>query len=130
MSVKQSNMVTAYIPTLREPGFSHPQLACDISNIDTDVIGWNDPVHDYSYHNLFHEATIILGHKPDPLAFSRIQEWPVEQQQEQQEEEEEMPKQDEQEQSHDYGVLSHISNWVRWTTTKMINPNAPPQSSM
>jgi hypothetical protein len=41
-SVKPRQEVYGYIPTVSEPGFAHPLLACDLAGIVEDLIGWGD----------------------------------------------------------------------------------------
>lgn len=70
--MKNRAEVTAYIPQLRLPGFSHPFLACDISQIDECVIGWKS---DYLYDSLFHEASQILDQTKVDALFSQIKKF-------------------------------------------------------
>ena len=65
----------AYVPQLRMPGFSHPLLACDITRIDHDVIGWKDDRRGYEEHSLVNEANRILGHETEHVIFSQMQQW-------------------------------------------------------
>ncbi|KAL7563221.1 hypothetical protein ACA910_014494 [Epithemia clementina (nom. ined.)] len=74
-AVKHLNELVAFVPQLRLPGFSHPLLACDISKIDRDVIGWKDDRRGYDDHSLVVEANRILGHETDHVIFPQIQQW-------------------------------------------------------
>lgn len=64
-----------YVPQLRVPGFSHPLLACDVSQIDPNVVGWKDEPRGHHYHSLYVEATQVLGRNPQHVIFSQIKQW-------------------------------------------------------
>uniref|UniRef100_A0A7S4IST2 Uncharacterized protein n=1 Tax=Odontella aurita TaxID=265563 RepID=A0A7S4IST2_9STRA len=48
--------VQAYIPHVIHPAFDFPLLACDIDEMDQKLIGWNDPIHSYDFHNLIFDV--------------------------------------------------------------------------
>ena len=48
--------VYGYVPQVSLPNFSFPKLACDIDNIDQNLIGWNDVNKSYDYHNLIFDV--------------------------------------------------------------------------
>lgn len=75
-SVKRRHEVHGYIPQVTEKGFVHPLLACDISKVDHDLIGWRDNIHGFEPHNLFNDVRKILGGEdPPPYAFSIVKDW-------------------------------------------------------
>ena len=64
-SVKHRQECHGYIPQVVEKGFPHPLLACDVSNIDKDLIGWNDPLDGFEKHSLLGDVRSILrGNEP------------------------------------------------------------------
>jgi len=80
-SVKHRHEVHGYVPQVRDNAFPHPLLACDISNLDTDLIGWFDNQHGFDMHNLVDDARHILGSAPlPPHAFSIVHYWAPSQQ--------------------------------------------------
>jgi hypothetical protein len=44
--------IFAYVPQIKKVGHPFPYLACDIDDIDQDLIGWNDANHSYDHYNL------------------------------------------------------------------------------
>ena len=70
--------IQGYLPQLRENGFSHPLIACDLTGIDLTLVGWKDDVrghNNFAAHNLVEDARPIVGHDFDPLAFSQVRQW-------------------------------------------------------
>ncbi len=75
--VKHLEEVQAYIPQLRENGFEYPLIACDITNIDHDLLGWKDHLNGFDRHDLTHDAMEILGSTNNSI-FSTVKYWPRE----------------------------------------------------
>lgn len=63
-----------YIPQSREPDFAHPLLACDIDDVDEELIGWKDQFG-FDPHNLVNDAYAIIGGKPLQPVFSIVRQW-------------------------------------------------------
>lgn len=64
--------VNAYIPEVRENGFVYPLLACDISNIDQNLMAWKDKSRGYAYHNLMDDFYQVIQCKPLHPVFSTV----------------------------------------------------------
>ena len=77
-SVKHRQEVHAYIPQTVEKGFTYPLIACDIKELDKDLIGWSDPsAGGFDKHNLASDVERILGGQQSPNAvFSIVKHWP------------------------------------------------------
>jgi hypothetical protein len=77
-SVKHRQEVHGYIPqVVVEGGFAHPLIACDISKVDKDLIGWNDHLQGFEKHNLVSDVRSILkGREPTKPVFSIVKHWP------------------------------------------------------
>lgn len=67
--------IYAYIPQVRVKGFSFPMLACDISAIDENLIGWRDELGGYDVHNLIHDVYAITRSKPLHPIFSIVKQF-------------------------------------------------------
>lgn len=65
--------VSAFIPQISLPQFEYPLLACDISEIDQNLIGWEDSANGMDVHNLIHDVPGLADTK-DPL-FSLVKQW-------------------------------------------------------
>ena len=75
-AVKTRTEVMGYIPQVKERGFSHPLLACDLTGIDEDLIGWKDHFHGFERHNLVNDVRDILeGQVPSQPIFSIVKHW-------------------------------------------------------
>jgi len=48
----EQSEISAYVPMKCDPSFLFPLLLCDISDIDTELIGWEDARNKYDFHNL------------------------------------------------------------------------------
>jgi hypothetical protein len=59
-SVKHLQEMHGYIPQIRDPDLLHPLLACELLDIDEDLVGWNDPVRGFHPHNLVNDAYQIM----------------------------------------------------------------------
>ena len=67
--------VSAFIPQISLPQFEYPLLACDISEIDQNLIGWEDSANGMDAHNLIYDVPGLAETK-DPL-FSLVKQWKV-----------------------------------------------------
>eukprot|EP00587_Corethron_hystrix_P000893 CAMPEP_0113301106 /NCGR_PEP_ID=MMETSP0010_2-20120614/2474_1 /TAXON_ID=216773 ORGANISM="Corethron hystrix, Strain 308" /NCGR_SAMPLE_ID=MMETSP0010_2 /ASSEMBLY_ACC=CAM_ASM_000155 /LENGTH=1064 /DNA_ID=CAMNT_0000154675 /DNA_START=1736 /DNA_END=4930 /DNA_ORIENTATION=+ /assembly_acc=CAM_ASM_000155 len=67
-----------YIPQANSAYFSYPLLACDVRNIDEDLLEWNNPYHCYSYYNLTLDLKEMLGQKKvnDKFILDSVTHWP------------------------------------------------------
>jgi hypothetical protein len=74
-AVKHLNSLTGYIPQMKVPGFAYPLLACDLRDVDDDLVGWKDQFHGYEPHNLVHDAYAIIGGEPLKPCFSIVKYW-------------------------------------------------------
>ncbi|CAB9508020.1 protease [Seminavis robusta] len=75
-SVKDREELHGYIPQVRVPGFVFPLLACDITSVHDDLIGWKDPKNGFVPHNLVQDVERITNHSklPHPV-FSVVRQW-------------------------------------------------------
>jgi hypothetical protein len=64
--------IHAYVPQVREKGFVYPLLACDTSNIDQQLLDWDDKENGYSPHNLMVDFHKVTRSKPLHPVFSTI----------------------------------------------------------
>lgn len=64
--------VHGYVPQVRENGFVYPLLACDISNIDENLLDWKDKVRGYGHHSLMNDLHSITQSKPLHPIFSSV----------------------------------------------------------
>ena len=77
--VKHLQEVQAYIPQIREDGFVYPLIACNIDNIDPDLIGWRDCFDGFNPHNLTYDVAEIMKYLPaEKEIFSIVKQWPHE----------------------------------------------------
>lgn len=67
--------ISAYIPQISLPKFEYPLLACDISTIEQNLIGWEDTVNGMDAHNLIYDIPRLMDTK-EPL-FSLVKQWSV-----------------------------------------------------
>eukprot|EP00934_Nitzschia_sp_Nitz4_P009324 Nitzschia sp. Nitz4//scaffold13_size275219//14448//17225//NITZ4_000836-RA/size275219-processed-gene-0.67-mRNA-1//1//CDS//3329535900//9314//frame0 len=75
-SVKHRQEVHGYIPQVRDPGFPHPLIACDLNGIDGDLVGWKDNSNGFEVHNLVNDARQVLGGQAlPPHCFSVVKQW-------------------------------------------------------
>eukprot|EP00588_Corethron_pennatum_P003274 CAMPEP_0194286204 /NCGR_PEP_ID=MMETSP0169-20130528/32030_1 /TAXON_ID=218684 /ORGANISM="Corethron pennatum, Strain L29A3" /LENGTH=913 /DNA_ID=CAMNT_0039032569 /DNA_START=103 /DNA_END=2841 /DNA_ORIENTATION=+ len=77
--VKHLQEVQAYIPQMRVQGFEYPLIACNINNIDEDLLGWNDRFKGFDAHNLTNDASSILDAEfpTEKQVFSIVKQWSV-----------------------------------------------------
>ena len=75
MSAKHREELHGYIPQASVPGFVFPLLACDISGIDEDLIGWKDKANGYGPHSLVEDVQRITGTQILHPIFSIVQQW-------------------------------------------------------
>jgi len=74
-SVKHLQEVHGYIPQSREKEFAYPLLACELEDVDEDLVGWKDPILGFEAHNLVNDAYSIAGGKPLQPVFSIVRQW-------------------------------------------------------
>ena len=69
--------VNGYVPQSTLKGRTFPLLACDIDEIDEDLIGWTDDERGYAPHNLLHdlEAVAANGAPRQGPVVSIIRQW-------------------------------------------------------
>ncbi|KAL7465620.1 hypothetical protein ACHAXS_005929, partial [Conticribra weissflogii] len=73
----------AYVPQLKEPGFVFPLLACDISKINVELIGWKplqgekniDSHRSYESFNLIYDVPLAQDDPVDRPVFSIVRQW-------------------------------------------------------
>lgn len=76
-TVQHRQEVHGYIPQVRDNAFPRPLLACDISQLSLDLIGWKGE-GGYAAHSLFEDAKSILqGRRLPPAAFSLVHYFPA-----------------------------------------------------
>ena len=68
--------IFAYVPQISLPQFEYPLLACDISEIDQNLIGWEDSANGMNAHNLIYDIPGLADAKEPP--FSLVKQWKVE----------------------------------------------------
>lgn len=98
MDIKFSDLKEkfAYVPQIRVPQLTFPLIACDVSDIDDGLIGWSDPLHSHTYHNIIFDIpalskgtikkvgerlkrrSILDPNAPPTPIFSVISHWPPE----------------------------------------------------
>jgi hypothetical protein len=64
--------IFAYVPQVRLASDPFPVLLCDVSGIDHELIGWEDPDQSYEKHSAIYD---LPGLKDESI-FSVIQHWP------------------------------------------------------
>lgn len=60
--------IDGYVPQLKLGGFQYPILVCDVSNIDHNLIGWNE---DFNSHTLLNYVPESKRNK----CFSVVKQW-------------------------------------------------------
>ena len=74
-AVKHTQRVHGFIPQVKEAGFDHPLLVCDISGIDTDLVGWKVKEDKFDRYNLYQDATALVDDLPPHPTFSIVKQW-------------------------------------------------------
>jgi hypothetical protein len=64
--------IFAYVPQVKIAQASFPLLVCDVSKLDPELLGWNDPYLGIDAHNLILDVP-GLAEKP---IFSKVHHWP------------------------------------------------------
>jgi len=64
--------IGAYVPEIKKGGFTYPLLICDMSQTDTELLGWQDPDGSFDEHNLIFDFPEL-----EPGNFSTIKYWPA-----------------------------------------------------
>ena len=72
--------INSYVPEVESPVFSYPLLACNIDNIDADLLEWTDPDRPHAYYDLTKDAEVLLrgSDVSSKTVFSQIAHWPPE----------------------------------------------------
>jgi hypothetical protein len=52
--------ICSYIPEVASPVFSYPLLACNVDNIDKELLEWTDPDRPHSFYDLTKDAEVLL----------------------------------------------------------------------
>ena len=73
--VKMRQEVEAYIPHIKETGFSYPFLACDCSNIDADLLDWKGHKEHPETSVTDDIREILHGSEPKHIVLSPVQHW-------------------------------------------------------
>jgi hypothetical protein len=73
--VKMRQEVEAYIPHIKETGFSYPFLACDCSNIDADLLDWKNHKEHPETSVMDDIREILHGSEPKHTVLSPVQHW-------------------------------------------------------
>ena len=55
--------ISGYIPQVQVAGYEFPFLLCDIDEIATDLLGWDDPYHSYDHWNLIYDIPAVAAKK-------------------------------------------------------------------
>lgn len=79
MNFSNVEVISAYIPQVKNDNFVYPLIACDVDNIGLELYDWNDPDHEYSYHSVISDAKEMLKNQPGASVdkvFSRVMHWP------------------------------------------------------
>lgn len=63
--------IYAYVPQAIVAGHLFPVLLCDVSDVNPEVIGWEDPQHSYEFHSAIYDLPELS--KRD--VFSIIHQW-------------------------------------------------------
>ena len=72
--------ITTYIPEVESSIFPYPLLACNVDNIDPDLLAWTDPDRPYAYYDLTKDAEVLLRGQDvsTKVVFSQIAHFPPE----------------------------------------------------
>ena len=74
-SAKLHEELHGYIPQAKVEGFVYPLLACDVTEIDDDIISWKDPNGGYVPHSLVEDVKNITGCTSTHPVFSIVKQW-------------------------------------------------------
>lgn len=74
-AVKHLHEVHGFVPQQKENGFDHPLLACNINDVDHDLVGWKDEFKGFDHHNLVQDARSLVGGDPQHHIFSIVKQW-------------------------------------------------------
>ena len=72
--------INTYVPEVDSPFFSYPLLACNIDDIDTDLLEWTDPDRPHAFYDITKDAEVLLRGMDveGKVVFSQISHWPPE----------------------------------------------------
>jgi len=70
--------INSYVAEVESPMFSYPLLACNIDNIDADLLEWTDPDRSHAFYDLTKDAEVLLRGQDvsSKVVFSQIAHWP------------------------------------------------------
>lgn len=60
--------------------FSYPLLACEIDDIDKEMLDWTDPEHPHAFYDLTKDAKALIRGSDisQKVVFSQVAHWPPE----------------------------------------------------
>lgn len=79
MNFSNVDVISAYIPQVKNENFLYPLIACDVEHIDNELFDWNDPDRPFSYYSVVKDAKRLLANQPGASTekvFSRVMHWP------------------------------------------------------
>ena len=67
-----------YIPQVESSLFSYPLLACNVDDIDKDMLDWTDPEHPHAFYDLTKDAQALIRGSDisQKVVFSQVSHWP------------------------------------------------------
>jgi hypothetical protein len=70
--------MSAFVPQVASKVFAYPLLACNIDNIDEELMDWTDPDRPYQFYDLTKDAEVLLRglDVSKKVVFSQIAHWP------------------------------------------------------
>ena len=74
-NAKHREELHGYIPQTKIEGFVYPLLACDVGEIDEDILSWKDPHEGYLPHSLVEDVKTITGYTTTRPIFSIVKQW-------------------------------------------------------
>jgi hypothetical protein len=69
--------IYGYVPQVEDYGFEYPLIACDISDINPELLSWSDPssVFPFDEHNIMYDVPGLLDEVGDRHVFSIVKTW-------------------------------------------------------
>ena len=70
--------INSYVPEVDSPIFSYPLLACNVDNIDSDLLEWTDPDRPHAFYDLTKDAEVLLRGQDvsSRVVFSQVAHYP------------------------------------------------------
>lgn len=70
--------ICSYVPEVQSAVFSYPLLACNVDNIDKDLLEWTDPDRPHSFYDLTKDAEVLLRGTDvsSKIVFTQIAHYP------------------------------------------------------